>query len=253
LVARKGAIRQHHFAHQSPIECPGVVETILHRLAKELFREIPSIQLPEYRLRLRHRIDHKPDVEHEQLVMPAQVLQIAEVRIESHEGAIIPDIVLVSRGGRSLFVEITVSHGVDRPKLRQLRKANQAAIEIRLTESDGWLTPEELRSKLANDVRSKSWAFHPRQRNTEEIFYRQARSTARQAREERRTHAAFLRKAVRPPTLTRKVRVGTSPEAVADMLLFDEFSLSFACTHGRAPSLDETVEFWTRLRRERKA
>lgn len=184
--------------------------------------------------------------------MPAQVLHIADVRVESHEGAVIPDIVAVSRGGRSLFIEITVSHGIGRPKLRQLRKSNQAALEIRLAEADAWLAPEALQSKLVNDVRCKRWAFHPQQRKAEEFFYHQARSAARQARQDNRARAAFLREVVKARAPKRNVRVGTSPEAVADIRRFDEFSQDFARAHGRPPSLDETLAFWARLRRERK-
>ncbi|MEE1272337.1 MAG: competence protein CoiA family protein [Bacteroidales bacterium] len=39
LVARKGKIRKHHFAHSSGISCEHAYESMLHQLAKEKFKE----------------------------------------------------------------------------------------------------------------------------------------------------------------------------------------------------------------------
>jgi competence protein CoiA len=135
LIARKGSVRRHHFAHLMPTSCEGGVETVLHRLAKEVFSEIPAIRLPEYRLLLKRTLRGGRTLEHCELVAPARLVRIDSVRIEPHVGQLVPDIVLARRG-RELFIEIAVTHLVDRKKLRTLRRSGQATVEIRLDSED---------------------------------------------------------------------------------------------------------------------
>src|SRR6266478_5677443 len=63
VVARKGQIRQHHFSHHRPTDCDGGLETILHRLAKELCVTLGTISLPEYCFRLARNIGNDRTIE----------------------------------------------------------------------------------------------------------------------------------------------------------------------------------------------
>lgn len=46
LVARKGEVKQWHFAHKSGSECAGAIETALHRAAKQILLQHPQIMVP---------------------------------------------------------------------------------------------------------------------------------------------------------------------------------------------------------------
>ena len=55
LIAKKGDIRIHHFAHYNYENCQGAQETALHKLAKEILLQekmvtIPDINNPEQRV-----------------------------------------------------------------------------------------------------------------------------------------------------------------------------------------------------------
>src|SRR5258708_19034427 len=43
LIAKKGSVRRHHFAHLEITGCRGSQESVLHRLAKELLAELTYV------------------------------------------------------------------------------------------------------------------------------------------------------------------------------------------------------------------
>jgi hypothetical protein len=170
LVARKGDSRRHHFAHHELTDCGGGAETALHLLSKEIFRDLPTIHIPTYRLSLKRSTPSGTPVKRERVVANGGIVAINGARIESEEDGVRPDILLDSDFG-TLLVEIAVSHKVGRQKLRKIRHRGLPALEIRLAPEDVWLRPEELAAKLQSDLRSKFWLFHPRQREAEAAFF----------------------------------------------------------------------------------
>lgn len=182
LIAKKGLINTHHFAHHSITSCSGAAETALHLLSKELFKEINNIVLPPYFFKKKKIL--KPGyivIEHEELVAKGGNVLISEVVIETNQNGFKPDITLTCNS-KSLFVEIAVTHTVNRNKMRSIRKCNVPMIEIRLDLADALLSREELGNKLRNDLASKHWLFHPKQRNAERLFYEKVRSAMHRAR-----------------------------------------------------------------------
>ena len=73
LIARKGKMRTHHFAHQAGTECTAGGETALHRMCKEILEEHPLLMLPAKTVavsgtnNMGKRISHKLVVAEEQL------------------------------------------------------------------------------------------------------------------------------------------------------------------------------------------
>ena len=51
LIARKGEVRMHHFAHIKGMECQYGYEASVHLLAKEVFQQTKTILLPRFALR----------------------------------------------------------------------------------------------------------------------------------------------------------------------------------------------------------
>lgn len=127
LVAKKGNIKCHHFAHISGSNCAYGYETSLHRLAKEMIEELNYIILPSVEIG-RGRYD-------EILLYPSCKIKIDCVELEKKYNNIRPDILLRS-GNKVLAIEIYVSHKVDFEKLKKIQKDNLSMIEIDLRELD---------------------------------------------------------------------------------------------------------------------
>lgn len=66
--------------------------------------------------------------------------------------------------------------------MRHIRKQGLPAIEVHLDLADAILSREDLYTKLKNDINSKRWLFHPKQREAERIFIDKVRTAMRNAR-----------------------------------------------------------------------
>lgn len=181
LIAKKGFIRIHHFAHVADTNCFGAAETALHLLSKELISHLPSIQLPQYKLEKEKRLKSGSTIKHEGVIVSGGEAFITKAVIEQAEDRFVPDITLESHS-KTLFIEIAVTHKVDKAKLRHIRRAGKPAIEIHLDIKDATLTREELSNKLQNEIHLKRWLFHPKQKKTEREYYKKIRSAMRQSR-----------------------------------------------------------------------
>jgi hypothetical protein len=249
LVARRGTQRQAHFAHAEKTTCDGGLETILHRLAKELFRDISSLTVPEYRFHREHEIGSRERVAHNALILPSTAIPISVVWTERAVENVIPDITIAS-GTDEFFIEIVVTHPVDEDKLRTFRRLNRPVLEIRLPREDALLSREQLRTKLETDQRSKSWLFHPDQIEHEEMFCRLlSAAEARLAERQRANAAAFYL------ALTRVRQASTShalkarrPKA-SERWESERFVEEHLRKTGRYPSLEECKAFEARRKK----
>lgn len=125
LVARKGEIRNHHFAHHSLVDdkpCIIAGETVLHRLAKEILGRRLTLKLPGLVFR-----DHGDS---EEVVKPGR-FYFDRAELELRAGEIVPDVVL-HRGGRRLFIEFKVTHACGPEKIARIQKMDVGAVEIEL-------------------------------------------------------------------------------------------------------------------------
>ena len=130
LIARKGAVLRHHFAHEGAATCHG--ETVLHEVAKRLLAERIRRHLRAGRpLPLAWRCDACRDAHGGDLLRRAK-------RVFTEEGlaGYRPDLLLVDGGGRAVAaIEIVVSHAPARAALAAYRKAGAAVVEFRLRET----------------------------------------------------------------------------------------------------------------------
>lgn len=181
LVAKKGKIKVHHFAHASNSECNGATETTLHLLSKKMIGELDTIFIPPYHFSKSKQHRYGVNVSHSEKIVNGGEVKIDEVVIEKSLRNFKPDI-LITSSQKQLIIEIAVTHKVNRAKLRHIRKYDSPAIEISLELLDALLTPDQLKEKLKNDLNSKAWLFHPNQRSAEQSFinkYRKIRRTNR--------------------------------------------------------------------------
>jgi competence protein CoiA len=112
LQARKGTERAHHFKHRVGTECS--VETILHKLGKQVLQEHHRILLP----------DGKGYYNYETV---DEEIGVDDLR---------PDIILTAPGQLPLHVELAVTHFINAAKYQKIQKARHNTLEIDLSAID---------------------------------------------------------------------------------------------------------------------
>jgi hypothetical protein len=152
LVARKGKITRHHFAHQRGVQCDKAVETALHFAAKEILAVNREILLPAVYIRFSSHRDPVVLAEEGNFVLD-------EVRLERRTGDIIPDVLAFCRG-IPLMVEIRVTHAVDSAKLQKIRAMGISAVEIDLSGPCFNLSRDTLTDFIVRQTANKTWLFN---------------------------------------------------------------------------------------------
>lgn len=152
LLARKGSIKVHHFAHKKGADCAKAVETALHLASKQILEEHKEIALPAVQIDLETYRDPIP-------VSPEKTFRFDEVRSEKRTGDIVPDILAYSRGV-PLLIEIRVTHEVDKAKAAKIRRLGISAIEIDLSSFCRNFTREELIDAVIRQTANKKWVFN---------------------------------------------------------------------------------------------
>jgi hypothetical protein len=152
LVAKKGNIKVHHFAHHRDSDCAYATETALHLAAKQIIEQERQLMLPSVMLKF---AGSKPPWE----LAKAQLVSVDDVRVESRVGVHVPDLVVTVRGHR-LAIEVTVTHKTDDEKIRRLSEHGCSILEIDLSEQSRFLSLEELKALVVNGVAQKKWRFN---------------------------------------------------------------------------------------------
>lgn len=237
LVARKGHKRQHHFAHHVHTDCDGGSETVLHCLAKEIFLRLPYVIVPPYDF---HRVRHfryGESVSHAERLAAGGTVPIDSVRLEAPYPGVRPDIEVKSRGKR-LFIEIEVSNSVNQFKRRRLRAIDVPTIAIVLNVEDAMLSREALTVILRDDVCSKQWVYHPKEKSALLAFY--AKYCAHPNRYQRRVNIE------RMPACVAAKHLPSSRRGVAAMnghKPYGKCGDRYFAQFGRYPTLEQAMDF----------
>jgi hypothetical protein len=162
LVARQGQIRKWHFAHaaQQALECDWAAETALHFAMKALIERERCIHLPDLRV-TEERTTSWGQLVRRTETLPAKSVPLDAVVLEYSVHPIRPDVVAVV-GDRRLFIEVTVTHGVDRQKRQHIESIGASAIEFDLSAYERTVDWDALRRLLLNPAPEKTWLFHSR-------------------------------------------------------------------------------------------
>ncbi len=242
LIAKKGQLRKHHFAHSGEANCIGAAETVLHLLSKELIQEMGSIEIPPYHFQKFRRLKNGFEVLHEeQSLVKGGKVTIDRVDLEISESGFVPDVILHS-GPKKLIIEIAVTNRVKREKLRRIRNSNLPAIEISLNEEDALLSKEELKVKLCEDLSSKKWLFHPKQRKAEQTYISKLRDAIR--RNHPRTQEKEGSRRIEKEYVYSNSLNSISPYELAK---HDREHYRFHSQHGRFPTDEECLRLWPHI------
>jgi hypothetical protein len=149
LVAKKGQVRQHHFAHQAAPECRYGPETVAHLMAKEILAQTKSLTVPP--------VYWRPGTGY--ILHPYKDVRFSEARVENRLGEIVPDLILRTPRDRELFVEIVVSHKASQEKIHKLVSMGTSAVELYLPRCQV-LTHKEVRQALHTTGGKKLWLYN---------------------------------------------------------------------------------------------
>lgn len=153
LVAKKGVKRMHHFAHSTGHNCEYGYESSLHLACKEILSKAKKITIPPVYVTF-------PDTnKKDELVCSAKEIEIEKVELEQRFRDIIPDVVVYS-GKKKFFIEIYVTHSIDKNKLQKLKEANISTIEIDLSKERTTITVSELSDLLLCNNERKKWKYN---------------------------------------------------------------------------------------------
>jgi len=249
VIAKKGQIREHHFAHKSGTECAGAAETVLHLLSKEIFSELKSISIPAYDYKRTKSFPNRKSVVHEEKLANGGNVTIDAVEIEKHLGNFKPDIVIISNG-KKLIVEIAVTHKVGKIKQRKLRKYNIPAIEIRIPEEYALKEKDELKYLIKNNTNIKYWLYHPKEKQAISSFYKKYRAVNGRYLRYKEYDSSRFGNTVAKFTRGEKNQTDTIPEK-------NWFEINcrveqFNKKNGYYPSTQEAIKLWPWLYANKK-
>ena len=158
LIARKGDVKAHHFAHYKSEDCLSGLETALHKLSKEIISKSKIFTTP---------ILYYPNTHFE--IFEEIEIPIDNVILEKKVGEFIPDIVIETKG-KKLLIEIVVSNSVSWQKLQRIKSENLPTIEIyakHLLErlylhKDFGLQDNLFETELISGTKYKRWLHNPK-------------------------------------------------------------------------------------------
>lgn len=152
LIAKKGTGKIYHFAHYKSEECNSALQTAIHLAAKEVLAKNRKICIPEV---------FSTEGFDKQLLHKSRVITFDEVLLEKRFGNIVPDI-LVKKNGVPLFIEIAVTHFVNKEKKAKIKEMGISTIEINLSKINRLISFSELENILINEVENKKWLYNTR-------------------------------------------------------------------------------------------
>lgn len=123
LVARKGELKEHHFAHQSAAPCAHAFESALHKLAKQILNDKLVLRLP--RVAVARSGEEVVECEEREFSFDRADIEVPFPGFK-------PDVVLY-KSGRRLLVEVLVTHATNETKQARIAESGLAAVEIDLS------------------------------------------------------------------------------------------------------------------------
>lgn len=146
VTARKGEIKEHHFAHASNKEsCTINPESVLHKYAKEVILEYMGLMLPAL-----------PNSDNE-----AAWWTFDKLLPEFSLGLIRPDLVGYF-DGEPILIEIAVTHFIDAEKLKYIEFFKLKCIEIDLSSlltSNISIPSTEAKKEILENLNNRKWVY----------------------------------------------------------------------------------------------
>lgn len=196
LIAAQGAVKAWYFAHHGDTDCAAGYESAMHLAVKEIVESEKALLLPGCNVLCHPEGERCPTIpsqifhvgafrkarlvgRYEYLDWPvsrsiegspcsggatsqSKLVTFDQVILEQTEGDIRPDIIGIV-GGRRLYIEVAVTHFVDKGKEIKIRARGVSTVEIAVTQVVGerW-TMDKLRDVVLKQTENKIWIYNPR-------------------------------------------------------------------------------------------
>lgn len=148
-----GKIKRKHFSHNINSNCINHLETVIHKLAKQIIEDNKRIVIP------------KLTYNNEILVKEENIdFEIIELEKYLAEYSFKPDVIgttLYNNKRTNLIIEIAVTHKIDNVKLQKIKESNISTIEIYLDYREMLdKNLNEIKEIIINDTTNKKWIFN---------------------------------------------------------------------------------------------
>lgn len=172
LVAKKGEERIHHFAHYDKEDCGGGQMTALHMEVQRILLDrkkllLPSCKNPKIRKFLSDRSNllllNDNDVRFFNKKYPVEFDKVESSDVSKDKtrvGNFIPDCVGY-KNGKSILIEVYVTHRVDKEKIRKIKQTGLACLELDCSFMQGEFSDDKIIKFLEEDVEHKTWINNP--------------------------------------------------------------------------------------------
>ena len=164
LVAKKGDVRMHHFAHNNGAdECKGARMSMLHKLAQEVIQEECKVMLPEYE---GFFVYIKPKLQTFDSV-------ILEELCKNEDSKRRPDCIGFYDGKeKNIWIEIFCTNKIDESKKSEIRRLKQSCIEIDFSDLlKTKYTKEDVVQRLIEDSSHRKWVYCPDMEEEQPIIH----------------------------------------------------------------------------------
>ena len=164
LVAKKGEIKQWHFAHNSNESCAYAEQTAVHLIAKDIIAKhgvfLPKAPFNDFVKNQLNELNSSSSIKSTVLTQTGGYIRFNKITLEKKIGNIIPDII-AEYNGVTILIEIAVTHFIDSIKLEKLKTLGLPCLEIdcsHLRNSEN-LEDDLIQFLLAED--KKKWIIPP--------------------------------------------------------------------------------------------
>lgn len=162
LVAKKGDIKNYHFAHYNGEDCNRGMETIIHITAKEVLMVEKKLNITNTQINfLNAGSGWKFPTD--------QIVFFDEIFLEKSIGGVRPDL-LATYKDRSFAIEIFATHKTDALKINKYKEKNISAVEIDLSKIDlsGIHSSEDIYNKIKSVIflpENHTWLYNAKKHN----------------------------------------------------------------------------------------
>ena len=157
LIARKGEIKTHHFAHHDGNQ-NNCNESILHKLGKQIIQDSNKVGIHP----LVNEVSQKDvvGIYHSKTFNDNKyTLKFDDVIPEKSTGSFQPDLTC-STGNHVIFIEIVVSNGVSDEKLEKIKEYGVPVLVIDLSELSTMSDFESIKKSIIYDA-PRHWVHNP--------------------------------------------------------------------------------------------
>lgn len=154
LIARQGAVREHHFAHASGREpCAVSHESLLHRYAKQVIQEAGGLDVP-----LNDAVLAQLGLDGASAL--AGQLMLPSIEVERSVQDIRPDLLGHTEAGAAVALEVAYASFCDLVKVERFAALRLPALEIDLRAfTPEAFQPEAVRAAVLHELASKAWLW----------------------------------------------------------------------------------------------